>query len=214
MRLSPALRYAARCTARCASLAIILVSALACSSRDVPAASAAGVNARTVQITGELLANGSCRVRANGAEVFAPGDSARTVVIAGRAANMAPPGHDLYELWCAPADVAEPMVPDSPSDRALVILLYPRAGAAPLPGHYLIARDIPSSGGSATEARAGLSLFDPAHASTHASTAEQRRERAGIAYLAGDSGTVTLSRVDSTRVVGTFTVRATQAWTM
>ncbi|HEV2641765.1 MAG TPA: hypothetical protein VGT98_03625 [Candidatus Elarobacter sp.] len=181
---------------------LLAILAAACSAREQPAST----SSQAIHITGELLADGSCRASVNGAPVFAATDSARTVSLAGRAVNMAPPGHDMHELWCSPASADEPMIPDSPGDRALLVALYPRAGAPPNAQSYSIVREVPSAGGDAAAASASLSLFDPAHVTAS--------DHPGIAYLAADSGTVTLTSVDGTHVVGTFSVRATQAWTM
>lgn len=180
---------------------ILLASACACSTPHVVA------QEPTVQITGEFLADGSCRVTVNGTPLFSESEKPRTIYLRGRALNMAPAGYDLHEIWCAPITAGEPMLPDQPNERAFFVNVYAPTGKLAPAQHYLIIHGLPRSSGSATAIRANVSLFGH---STTAPTAESL----GTSYLAGTAGDVTLTQVDSTRVVGTFRALAVPEVTM
>lgn len=160
-----------------------------------------------VHIVGEFLADGSCRVTADGAPLFSESEKPRTVYVRGRALNMAPAGFDMHEIWCAPMTAGEPMLPDQPNERAFFINVYAPAGKLAPAQHYLIIHGLPRTSGSATAIRANLSLFG------HSSTARTAKSL-GTSYLAGTAGDVTLTQVDSTLVVGTFRALAVPERTM
>ncbi|MGI8509076.1 MAG: hypothetical protein ACR2MQ_07100 [Gemmatimonadaceae bacterium] len=163
--------------------------------------------APTVQITGEFLADGSCRVTVDGTPLFSESEKPRTSYVRGRALNMAPAGFDLHEIWCAPITAGEPMLPDQPNERAFFINVYAPTGKLAPAQHYVIIRGLPRSSGSATAIRANLSLFG------HSSTARTPTSL-GTSYLTGTAGDVTLTQVDSTHVVGTFRALALPEVTM
>lgn len=180
------------------ALVVTLIDA-ACSPRERPATDAA----HHALITGELRADGSCAASVDGDPLFTSSDSARGTMTRGSGTNVAPPGHELLELWCSPGDTrASSTGPQG--ERALLITLYPRPGTALPPGHYPIVREVPTA--QETTA-AGIAVFG---APQRTSTAGH----AGVAYLAGDSGGVTISRVDGAGITATFSARASPAWTM
>ncbi|MGI8546200.1 MAG: hypothetical protein ACR2M1_02525 [Gemmatimonadaceae bacterium] len=196
-------------TRSCASAPICITTAvlilLACGS-SVPHAVPQEV---TVQIQGEFLADGSCRVTADGVPLFPESDRPRTIYLRGRALNMAPSGYDMHEIWCAPVTASEPMLPDKPKERAFFINVYPPTGKLAVAQHYIVVRGIPRSSGSATALRANISLFG--HDTTTNGGASQGP---GTTYLTGAGGDVTLTQVDSVRVVGTFRALGVRETTM
>ncbi len=147
-----------------------------------------------VRIDGEFLADGSCRVTADGVPLFSEGEKPRTTYLRGRALNMAPSGYEVHEIWCAPMTAGEPMLPAHPNDRAFFINVYPPTGKLAAAQHYVVVRGVPRSSGSATALRANISLFG------HDTTAQGP----GTTYLTGAAGDVVLTQVESARVVGTF----------
>lgn len=162
-----------------------------------------------MQITGEFLADGSCRVTVDGTPLYSESEKPRTSYVRGRALNMAPAGYDIHEIWCAPMSAGEPMLPDQPNERAFFINVYAPTGKLAPAQHYLIIHGLPRSSGSATAIRANLSLFG------HNSSATTAVEKPlGTTYLAGTAGDVTLTQVDSTRVVGKFRALAVPERTM
>lgn len=157
-------------------------------------------------VTGAFLADGSCRVLVDGVPLFTPGDSARSGRVAAAAVNLAPPGYELDEIACAPAVALATLPPDRAGDRALIVTIHVAHGAAARAGRYVVRGALASDGdttGIATRAAAavfGAPLPDSADAA------------GGVRYLEARDGSVTLTRLDSAHVVGTFTMRARTAW--
>lgn len=152
----------------------------------------------TVQITGEFLADGSCKVTADGAPLYSDSEKPRTIYLRGRALNMAPAGFEMHEIWCAPPSGSEPMLPDQPNERAFFMNVYAPSGQLAVAQRYIIVRGMPTSSGRATALRANMSLFDPKYSAGTGASGP------ATTYLAGAVGDMTLTQVDSTRVVGTF----------
>lgn len=171
-------------------------------------------------VSGELLADGSCRVTVNGAALFTPADRPRASYDAGPVADIAPAGYALHQLTCASADSDSTRSSDTHAtdERMVMVTLYGREGAPLRIGRYTI-REALETASDTTDvaARAGLAIFGAPVGSRDTSGAADEHH-AGVRYLEARGGTLSITSVtrgaDGDRVVGTFTARASPAWSM
>jgi len=179
---------------------------------------------RDVTISGEFLADGSCRVLVNGAALFAATDHPRTTYDAGAAADLAPAGYALHQLTCAPSDAGSARGSDGRTtnagtdERMLIVALYAHEGAPLHVGRYSVREALAAPDDTANvAARAGVAVFG-APPGSHDAMDNGNAHRAGVRYLEGRAGTLTISSVsrdaDGERVIGTFSARASPAWSM
>lgn len=167
------------------------------------AACARGDRAATplVTVTGDFLADGSCRALVSGAALFTPGDRPHTTYDAGPVADIAPAGYTIRQLACAPAGAR-----GHAGEPTVLVTLYARAGAPLHAGRYDIRAALATSADSVgPAARAGVAVFGAPSMSSSG---------AGVRYLEGRSGTLTITSADADRVVGAFSMRAAEAWSM
>lgn len=159
----------------------------------------------TVEITGEFLLDGSCRVAADGVPLFAPAESARTLHQAGMGSNVAPDGYVLHELYCSPLRHG---IPTLPGNRMFSLSFGVKGNGPAATGTYAVERHIARTAVPMTMAGAYL---DPRHYfpgtkdDTHGSFG-------GKIFLIGVSGTASFTRLDSAKVVGEFRFRAVREW--
>jgi len=188
----------------CISIACaVSAAAIGAQSPDQPARAATAV-----MVTGEFRADGSCQVYADSVPVFRPADSAETTYIRGATFNIAPSGFDAHEVWCAPRSPERPMPPLTPSDRALVVMLYAPTGQLATPRSYEIIVGLPTP--ETAPYRAGAALFGMSPQMLN----DTMPLRLGLMYLAGSRGTVAIMHVNADRIVGTFNIGAQRALTM
>lgn len=181
-----------------------------------------------VTISGEFLTDGSCRVLVNGAALFAATDHPRTTYDAGAVADLAPAGYALHQLTCAPSDAGSAhgsnasatndATNDVTNERMLIVALYAREGAPLHDGSYAVREALATPDDTANvAARAGIAVFG-APPGSHDATGRGNAHHAGVRYLEGRAGTLTISSVsrdpDGERVIGTFSARASPAWSM
>lgn len=177
-----------------------------------------------VTISGEFLADGSCRVLVNGAALFAATDHPRTTHDAGAVADLAPAGYALHQLTCVPSDAGSARGPDASAtndmtnERMLIVALYAREGAPLHVGSYSVREALATPDDTANvAARAGVAVFGVPPGS-HEATESGNAHHAGVRYLEGRGGTLTIASVsrdaDGQHVIGTFSVRASPAWSM
>lgn len=180
--------------------------------------------ASDVTISGEFLADGSCRVLVNGAALFAATDHPRTTYDAGAVADLAPAGYALHQLTCAPSDAGSAhgssgrATNDVTDERMLIVALYAREGAPLHDGRYAVREALAAPDDTANvAARAGVAVFG-APPGSHDATVNGGAHHAGVRYLEGRTGTLTISSVsrdaDGQHVIGTFSARARPAWSM
>jgi len=181
-----------------------------------------------VTISGEFLADGSCRVLVNGAALFAATDNPRTTYDAGAVADLAPAGYALHQLTCAPSDAGSAhgsnasatndVTNDVTNERMLIVALYAREGAPLRDGSYAVREALATPDDTTNvAARAGVAVFG-APPGSHDATGSANAHHAGVRYLEGRAGTLTISSVsrdaDGERVIGAFSARASPAWSM
>ena len=177
-----------------------------------------------VTVSGEFLADGSCRVLVNGATLFAATDHPRTTYDAGPVADLAPAGYALHQLTCAPSDAGSAhgsdarATNDGTDERMLIVALYAREGAPLHVGRYSVREALAAPDDTANVAmRAGVAVFG-APPGSHDAAVTGGAQHAGVRYLEGRAGTLTISSVsrdaDGERVIGTFSARASPAWSM
>lgn len=178
-------------------------------------------------VSGEFLADGSCRVMVNGAALFAATDRPRATYDAGPVADLAPTGYALHQLTCAPADAdahadahadTHADMARGADERMLIVTLYAPEGAPLRVGRYTIREALATTDDTANvAARAGVAVFG-APAGARGASGEREAHRAGVRYLEGRAGTLTISGVgraaDGEHVIGSFTARASPAWSM
>lgn len=191
---------------RLGSVAALVLLAAGCTVSARPP-----VTGTTHAVTGAFLDDGSCRVLVDGVALFTPADTPRTAHIPAAAVNLAPPGYELDEIACAANEAgagdALQLPPDRGDERALLVTVYAPQGGAARPGRYTVrgalAGDADTTG---IATRAGAAVFG-------AHLPDVGPGASGIRYLEAREGTVALTRLDSDRVVGTFTLRAAIAVT-
>jgi len=177
-----------------------------------------------VTISGEFLADGSCRVLVNGAALFAATDHPRTTYDAGAVADLAPAGYALHQLTCTPSDADSARGSDASAtndgtdERMLIVALYAREGAPLHVGRYSVREALAAPDDTANvAARAGIAVFG-APPGSHDATGSGNAHHAGVRYLEGRAGTLTISSVsrdaDGQHVIGTFSAQASPAWSM
>jgi len=181
-----------------------------------------------VTISGEFLADGSCRVLVNGAALFAATDNPRTTYDAGAVADLAPAGYALHQLTCAPSDAGSAhgsnasatndVTNDVTNERMLIVALYAREGAPLRDGSYAVREALATPDDTANvAARAGVAVCG-APPGSHDATGSANAHHAGVRYFEGRAGTLTISSVsrdaDGVHVIGTFSARASPAWSM
>ncbi len=212
-RISPPHGAAAR-----ALLLIVGMTAAGC------AASRRDDTTSGVTISGEFLADGSCRVLVNGAALFAAADHPRTTYDAGAVADLAPTGYALHQLTCAPSDAASARGSDAHAtndvtdERMMIVALYAHEGGALRVGRYSVREALATTDDTTNmAARAGVAVFGTPPGS-HSPTENGTPHHAGVRYLEGRAGTLTISSVsrgaDGEHVIGTFSARASPAWSM
>ena len=185
-------------------------------------------SASGVTISGEFLADGSCRVLVNGAALFAATDHPRTTYDAGTVADLAPAGYALHQLTCAPPDAGSAhgsnaratndVTNDATNERMLIVALYAHEGAPLHVGRYSVREALAMPDDTTNvAARAGVAVFG-ARPGSHDATVSGGAHHAGVRYLEGRAGTLTISSVsrdaDGERLIGTFSARASPAWSM
>jgi hypothetical protein len=163
---------------------------------------------RGADLTGAFRDDGTCQVFANGSPTFAPADSAETTYIREGTFNMAPPGFEVHEIWCAPRSPDEPMLPITANDRVFIVMLFAPTGKLAQPRTYQVHLGLPSS--EKAPYRAGAALFGMSQQKIN----DTLPLRTGLLYLAGTRGTVTITQVAPERIVGTFLIHAQASITM
>ena len=161
-----------------------------------------------VEVTGEFRADGTCRVFADGVPVFRAVDSAQTTYTRAAVLNVAPPGFDTHEVWCAPRSTEEHMPPLDQTERMFVIMLYAPTGQLAQPRKYEVRAGLPSP--EAAPYRAGAALFGVSPQMLN----DTMPLRMGLLYLAGSRGSVEITRVGEKHVVATFSIHTQRALTM
>ncbi|HEY8311215.1 MAG TPA: hypothetical protein VIG47_11700 [Gemmatimonadaceae bacterium] len=161
-----------------------------------------------VNITGEFNANGTCKVFADGIPVFHSADSAQSTYTRGAMLNTAPSGFETHEVWCAPKSPDQPMPPLDHTERVFVVMMSARSDKLLEPRTYLVRTGLATRRTAIQQANAALFGMTPQILD------DSIPVRVGLMYLAGTRGTFVVTRVDSTRVVGTFTIRGQRALTM
>lgn len=197
-----------------ASLLFSLVSlALAAlSGCGSPARDARGIDMERAgalaTVHGDFLADGTCRATVNGAALFAAADAPHSSQEEGAVADIAPAGYELRQIACAAADAA-PSQPERTDERMVLVTLYVRAGSSLHAGRYVVHAGVADAGDTTGVAsRAGIAIFG-ARASS-----DGEARHAGVHYLEGRDGTLQITSVDSSRIVGRFDVHAGAAWSM
>ncbi|HEX6536752.1 MAG TPA: hypothetical protein VF041_19350 [Gemmatimonadaceae bacterium] len=159
-----------------------------------------------VDITGEFRADGSCVVRADGVPLYADLDRARTVHETGVAPDEARAGWVVHRVSCLPSAVG--LIRSDRRDFALAFVV--RGAGPPRPGTYTVTPDALVRGVPGT---IGGAYFDPVRYGPD-SPGSGILDLGGDVYLAITSGEARLTRIDSTRVVGSFRMRAVRRWSM
>lgn len=195
---------------RVAALVLALASAtptLTVAVGCAPPVRGAAADAAPVSITGDFLADGTCRAFVNAAPLFAASDSQRSTYDPGPVADIAPAGYTLRQLTCAPAGIDPALPPDRADERMVLVTLYAREGTPLRAGRYTIQAGIATADDTAgAAARAGVAVFGV--------PGPRGATGAGVRYLEGRDGVLTITGADGGRVVGTFSMRAVAAWSM
>ena len=161
-----------------------------------------------VNVTGVFREDGTCQVFADGVAVFHPVDSAQTTYIRGGMLNTAPSGYETHEVWCTARTTDQPMPPLDYTERVFVVMVSARSGELARRQSYQVRTGLATIKTAAQQANAALFGMTPQILD------DSIPVRIGLMYLAGTRGTFVVTRVDSTRVVGTFAMRGQRALTM
>lgn len=188
---------------------IVLTAALLVSmSRQGRAQSSGEGLERSVHVTGEFRADGSCQVFADSVPVFQPWDSAATTYLRSGTINVAPPGFDAHEIWCEPHSGGQPKAGLLPTDRVFVVMLYAPMGKLAEPRSYEVRLGLPSR--DVAPYRAGAALFGMSAQMIN----DTLPLHSGAIYMVGGSGTVTVTLVENDRVAAKFDIRTKRALTL
>lgn len=163
---------------------------------------------RAVHLTGEFRADGTCQVFADSVAVFEPADSAGTTYLRSGTINIAPAGFDAHEIWCEPHTGGQPKAGLLPTDRVFVIMLYAPAGRLAEPRRYEVRLGLPSR--SVAPYRAGAALFGMSPQMIN----DTIPLHSGAIYMAGNRGTVIITRVDGDLITGRFDIWTVRAMTL
>lgn len=192
--------------------ALVLASVVAVAVGCTRPARDAGDAASLVAVTGAFLADGSCRALVDAAPLFMSSDGQRTTYDPGPIADIAPAGYTLRQLTCAPAGADATLPPDHAGERIVLVTVYAREGAPLRRGRYAIRAGLAADDTAGVATRAGVAIFGAR------TTASAGATGAGVRYLEGREGTLTITSVnpsaDGDRVVGTFSMQAGAAWSM
>lgn len=163
---------------------------------------------RSVHVTGEFRADGTCQAFADSVPVFQPSDSAATTYLRSGTINVAPAGFDAHEVWCEPHSGGQPKAGLLPTDRVFVVMLYAPTGKLAEPRSYEVRFGLPSR--EVAPYRAGAALFGMSAQMIN----DTLPLHSGAIYMVGSSGIVTITMVEGDRVIGTFDIRTKRALTL
>lgn len=191
-------------------LALVVAAAGCTPARDHGADRGDRGVAALVDVSGDFAADGSCRAVVNGTALFAPRDRPRSAYDPGPVADIAPAGYTLRQITCTRAGSDPSLPPERAGERMVLVTLYARDGAPVRAGRYDIRSGVATADDSAgVSTRAGVAVFG-----APSIVSARDASRAGVRYLEGRSGTLTLVSAAAGGVVGTFTMRAGEAWSM
>ena len=154
-----------------------------------------------VELTGEFRPDGSCDVKANGKPMFTTDDGARTTYIQAPGGKSVLHGGVIHLITCTSARPSK--------SHAMLTLTFagPAAKSAPV-GSYSI---VPGAFGQAAPMSIWGSYMDPAHFGRWTRGAGLGGFN-GVMIVAGRTGAVQFTQLDSDRVVGTLHITGVREW--
>lgn len=159
------------------------------------------VSKADVELTGEFRTDGSCDVKADGRPMFTADDSARTTFIPASRGNPALHGKALLQVFCAAAH------PGASNAILMLTIAGPPGESAPL-GSYSIVR---GPFDQAPPMSMWGAYMDPAHFGRWTRGAGLGGFN-GVMTIAGRTGAVEFTQLDSARVVGTLRITGVREW--
>jgi len=165
-------------------------------------------NTKTVHVTGEFRADGTCEVFADGVPVFGPAESARTLYVHDGILGLPPAGFDAHEVWCGVRGFAQILTPLDINERSFLLLLYAPSGQLAQTRVYRVTFE------TVADTDAGRVVSAALFGMSRHESNDSTNVPVGRSYLSGISGTMEITQVDSEKIVGRFNFEATAIRTL